>query len=67
MPTPLTRTSVAIRVGIVRVSGVGMTPFEGDSQRPLVDLAAAAAEKALADAGVDPADVDALHFGNAPA
>ncbi|MDV7350707.1 thiolase family protein [Halorubrum distributum] len=49
----------------VRVSGVGMTPFEGDSQRPLVDLAAAAAEKALADAAVDPADVDALHFGNA--
>ncbi|WP_424013818.1 thiolase C-terminal domain-containing protein [Halorubrum xinjiangense] len=49
----------------VRVSGVGMTPFESDSQRPLIDLAATAAEEALADAAVDPADVDALHFGNA--
>lgn len=49
----------------VRVSGVGMTPFETDSERPLAALAAAAAEEALADAAVDPADVDALHFGNA--
>ncbi|WP_096394216.1 beta-ketoacyl synthase N-terminal-like domain-containing protein [Halorubrum trapanicum] len=49
----------------VRVSGVGMTPFESDSGRSLTDLAATAAERALADAAVDPADVDALHFGNA--
>jgi acetyl-CoA C-acetyltransferase/acetyl-CoA acyltransferase len=49
----------------VRVAGVGMTPFESDSGRSLTDLAAAAAERALADAAVDPADVDALHFGNA--
>ena len=49
----------------VRVGGVGMTPFESDSGRSLVDLAAAAAEEALADAGVDPAAVGALHFGNA--
>ena len=49
----------------VRVAGVGMTPFESDSERALADLAATAAEGALADAGVDPDDVDALHFGNA--
>jgi len=49
----------------VRVSGVGMTPFESDSRNSLTDLAATAAERALADAGVDPSDVDALHFGNA--
>lgn len=49
----------------VRVSGVGMTPFESDAERSLPDLAAAAAETALTDAAVDPADVDALHFGNA--
>ncbi|WP_017343499.1 beta-ketoacyl synthase N-terminal-like domain-containing protein [Halorubrum sp. T3] len=49
----------------VRVSGVGMTPFESDSERSLTDLAATAAEEALADAAVDPAEVDALHFGNA--
>ncbi|OTF06024.1 acetyl-CoA acyltransferase [Halorubrum sp. SD612] len=49
----------------VRVAGVGMTPFESDSGRSLTDLAATAAEEALADAAVDPADVDALHFGNA--
>ena len=49
----------------VRVAGVGMTPFESDSGRSLTDLAATAAERALADAAVDPADVDALHFGNA--
>ena len=49
----------------VRVSGVGMTPFESDSERPLAALPAAAAEDALDDGGVDPADVDALHFGNA--
>lgn len=49
----------------VRVSGVGMTPFESESSDSLTDLAAAAAERALADAGVDPSDVDALRFGNA--
>ena len=49
----------------VRVAGVGMTPFESDSGRSLTDLAATAAEAALADAAVDPAAVDALHFGNA--
>ena len=49
----------------VRVAGVGMTPFESDAGRSLTDLAATAAERALADAAVDPADVDALHFGNA--
>ncbi|ELZ38174.1 thiolase C-terminal domain-containing protein [Halorubrum tebenquichense] len=49
----------------VRVSGVGMTPFESDSRGSLVDLAATAAERAIADAGIDPSDVDALHFGNA--
>ena len=49
----------------VRVAGVGMTPFESDSERALADLAATAAEGALADAGIDPGDVDALHFGNA--
>ncbi|RLM62692.1 beta-ketoacyl synthase N-terminal-like domain-containing protein [Halorubrum sp. Atlit-26R] len=49
----------------VRVAGVGMTPFESDSERALADLAATAAEGALADAAIDPGDVDALHFGNA--
>ncbi|TKX76144.1 thiolase family protein [Halorubrum sp. GN11_10-6_MGM] len=49
----------------VRVAGVGMTPFESDSGRSLSDLAAAAAERALDDAAVDPAAVDALHVGNA--
>ena len=49
----------------VRIGGVGMTPFESNSGRSLTDLAATAAERALSDAGVDPAAVDALHFGNA--
>ncbi|VTT86814.1 3-ketoacyl-CoA thiolase [Halorubrum sp. DM2] len=49
----------------VRVSGVGMTRFESDSRRSLTDLAATAAERALADAAVDPSEVDALRFGNA--
>jgi len=49
----------------VRVDGVGMTPFESDSSRSLTDLAATAAERALADAALDPSAVDALHFGNA--
>ena len=49
----------------VRVAGVGMTPFESDAEGSLTDLAATAAERALADAAVDPADVDALHIGNA--
>lgn len=49
----------------VRIDGVGMTPFESDSPRSLTDLAATAAERALADAALDPSVVDALHFGNA--
>ncbi|TKX57852.1 thiolase family protein [Halorubrum sp. SS7] len=49
----------------VRVGGVGMTPFESETERSLTDLAATAAERALTDAGVDPAAVDALHLGNA--
>ncbi|ELZ41289.1 acetyl-CoA C-acyltransferase [Halorubrum californiense DSM 19288] len=45
----------------VRVSGVGTTPFESDSQRALIDLAATAAERALAAAlGLNGAAADRI-------
>ena len=46
------------------IVGVGMTEFEGDADRSVLELATAAAERALADADCAPADVESVHVGN---
>ena len=48
----------------VTIPGVGMTRFTGASDRSLVELAATAANRSLADAGYGPDDVSSLHVGN---
>ncbi|MEZ3116719.1 thiolase domain-containing protein [Halobaculum sp. MBLA0147] len=48
----------------VRVAGVGLTPFGEHDGRTGRDLFAAAADEALADAGVDRDDVEQLNYGN---
>lgn len=48
----------------VRVSGAGMTRFEGESDRTLLELATDAADRALEDAGRSTGDVTSLHVGN---
>ncbi|WP_247004220.1 thiolase C-terminal domain-containing protein [Halosolutus gelatinilyticus] len=48
-----------------RVSGAGMTRFEAASDRSLLELATAAADDALADAGYATTDVTSIHVGNA--
>jgi acetyl-CoA acyltransferase len=45
------------------ITGIGMTPF-GRHQDSVADLAVKAAEEALADAAVSPADVDMVVFAN---
>ncbi len=47
-----------------RVAGVGLTRFGSHPKRTGRDLFAEAAASALADAGVDPAEVDELNYGN---
>lgn len=49
----------------VRISGVGMTPFVETADRPVLELATAAVEDALADADRDLAAVTSIHVGNA--
>lgn len=48
----------------VSITGVGMTPFQSDSSNSLLELATAAAERALADADRSTGDVTSLHVGN---
>jgi hypothetical protein len=49
----------------ITLPGVGMTRFASADDRPLVDLAAAACRRAVADAGVGWGDVTSLHAGTA--
>lgn len=51
----------------VRIIGAGMTQFGRQTGRGVRDLALDAATQALADAGVAPAEVDRIFFGNAAA
>ena len=48
----------------VRVAGVGLTHFGSHPERTGRDLFAEAAASAFSDAGVDPAAVDELNYGN---
>jgi len=48
----------------VHIAGVGMTPFRAESDRSVLELATAAAEDALDDAGRDAGAVASLHVGN---
>lgn len=48
----------------VTISGVGMTPFVGASERSVLELAAAAAEESLSDADCSPTDISSIHVGN---
>lgn len=48
----------------VDIVGVGMTPFESETEASLVELAVAAAEDALTDAGLETDDVTSMHVGN---
>lgn len=56
-----------MNVSKVLIAGVGMTPFGKQLQRGLRNLAVAAIDEALADAGVPAADVDRVFFANAAA
>ena len=47
-----------------RVAGVGLTPFGEHSERTGRDMFAEAGLAAIDDAGVAPADVEALYYGN---
>ncbi|MEX2533214.1 MAG: hypothetical protein WD360_04555 [Nitriliruptoraceae bacterium] len=51
-------------MGASYLSGVGMTTFGRHPDATVVDLAEAAARQALADAHIDPEEVDALYLGN---
>lgn len=51
----------------VFVCGVGLTPFGRHVDHSLRDLASDAVRNTLADAGLAPADVDAVYFSNAAA
>lgn len=46
------------------VAGVGMTPFSGGADASVLELAEEAARDALADAGVEPAELRSVHVGN---
>lgn len=48
----------------VFIIGVGMTPFGVHPSETVPSLTARAVREALADACVDPADVDSAYFGN---
>jgi len=52
-------------VSTVEVAGVGMTPFGKHPRRSLSSLAREALETAMADAGLDPSDIEAITFANA--
>jgi acetyl-CoA C-acetyltransferase len=49
---------------MVRVAGVGMTPFEKYEDRTSRDLFTQASQEALSDAGLDPSMVDEIFYGN---
>ncbi len=49
----------------VFIAGVGMTPFGRHPGKSIHDLSSAAAALALADAGADPAAVEAVYFSSA--
>ena len=49
----------------VALTGVGMTDFQSQAERSVVELAAAAAERALDDADCESEEVTSLHVGNA--
>ncbi|GAB3679485.1 thiolase domain-containing protein [Salinarchaeum chitinilyticum] len=49
---------------MVRIAGVGLTPFGTTPERTGRDMFAEASDAAFADAGVPRADVDALYYGN---
>jgi acetyl-CoA C-acetyltransferase len=51
-----------MRVGVL---GIGKTPHKIQHQKSLRDLIVEAGQAALADAGVDPQDIQALYLGNA--
>lgn len=51
----------------VFIAGVGMTRFAKQLDRNLKSLAAEAVENALADAGLELKDIEAIYFGNAVA
>ena len=51
----------------VVIGGIGMTPFGKFLDRNLKSLSGEAVRVALADAGVTPADVGQVYFGNAAA
>ncbi len=53
--------------GDVFIAGVGMTPFRRTPGRGVRDLAVAAIDEALADAGVEAGDVQRVFMGNAAA
>jgi acetyl-CoA acyltransferase len=52
--------------GVV-IAGVGMTPFTRSPGRGIRSLATTAAFEALADAGIEPGEVEKIYFGNAAA
>lgn len=47
-------------LGSTAIAGVGFTDFSKQSDRTIVDLATEAARKAIADSGLEPADVDGI-------
>lgn len=51
-------------VTAVPIAGVGMTKFGSQPERTSRDLFAEAAERALADAGIHPSEVEELFYGN---
>jgi len=51
-----------MRVGVL---GIGKTPHKIQHQKSLRDLIVEAGRAAMADAGVDPPEIQALYLGNA--
>lgn len=49
----------------VRISGVGMTPFESEAAQSILELAITAAERAIADSPHTRDEITSLHVGNA--
>ena len=47
------------------ITGVGITPFSKGSGATVAELAERAALEAIADSGLDPADIGVVIFGNA--
>ena len=63
--TPFTvRKPYGLPMTAPRVAGVGLTPFGKHSERTGRDMFAEAGLAAIDDAGVAPADVEALYYGN---